>query len=599
MVLRPDYRITSIDMLHSPPHHHLEQRSRQADSGLLGVTLYFLWALTMGGLGALLLTRLALAQASPAQSTTLTLTINSSQDGPILADDYLTLREAIAITNGTLSPDRLSQAEQDQLTATSEPTMAYRLVFDLPSDQTTIYLQQELPPLASPDLVLDGTSQPGYGAVWADEAADETVDETTLAPPTPIVSLTPAPGVEIGRGLTITADGVTVRGLRLYGFTSRPGTAATLPADIFISQPLSSSDVSLQNSDDPPQGVVIEANWLGVDPTMAQMPGCDAAVARSDRPATRSAFGVSVFNGVGTVIRHNWIAHHDGSGIITSVRAEQLQVNSNLISHNGLAGMPDAIRLEGRIHQSQVVNNQICSNGGSGIFLFKPEGDVLIQGNQIEANGQRFRRAAVYLMGDDHQVTDNQIVQQPGPGVVVAAYPASRRNQIQGNRFADLDGLSIDLIAQSNVGVEDYQRGDGPNPRRNSPNRRLDTGNGAVDAPRWLSSEFFVLNGVVHLDGEADAGATVEIYRVQSQGYYGPLSESLGMVPTDDQGRFSFSTADLMPGEQVSAIATDPRYGTSEPARNAAICALGPSAPAAPAGICPVGVENDRHEAAP
>jgi len=74
-------------------------------------------------------------------------------------------------------------------------------------------------------------------------------------------------------------------------------------------------------------------------------------------------------------------------------------------------------------------------------------------------------------MGNDHQVIDNQISNQTGPGVVVAAYPESRRNRIQGNQFQAIAGLSIDLVTQANVRSLDYQQGDGPNPPRNSPNR--------------------------------------------------------------------------------------------------------------------------------
>jgi hypothetical protein len=110
----------------------------------------------------------------------------------------------------------------------------------------------------------------------------------------------------------------------------------------------------------------------------------------------------------------------------------------------------------------------ICGNDGSGVYLFKPEGSAQINDNQITYNGRRFRRAGVYLMGDDHQVNNNQISNQTGPGVVVAAYPKSDRNIILGNRFNNLEGLSIDLVAQENVNVQAYQRGDGPNPLRNS-----------------------------------------------------------------------------------------------------------------------------------
>jgi outer membrane protein OmpA-like peptidoglycan-associated protein len=530
---------------------------------------------------------LALSTRTTAQPiNSVTVVVNSNQDGPTQSDDALTLREAIEIVNGQLSVDRLSTAEK-ALVKPLAPNTPARIEFNLPPDQTTIRLNQLLPPLASPGLVVDGTTQPGYDATRSATAE--------IAIPIPVVSITPATDREVLRGLTIVADGVTVRGLSLYGFGKLGGaTLNTPPADIFIDQGLPPPDVTTRppttsfdlrspefnpgsvvsnqfanylKSQAPPKNVVVELNWLGLPP--------DEKV-----PNQLSAFGVYAFNGSGT-IRRNRIANHEGSGIITSVQAKDLLVTENIIVGNGIAGMPDAIRLEGNIDKSQITGNLICGNDGSGVYLFKPQGSTQIRNNQITYNGRRLRRAAIYLMGDAHQVTDNQIRYQSGPGVVVTAYPQndvqqgreSSGNIIENNRFARLEGLSIDLNTQQNVGPTDFQRGDGPNPPRNSPNRREETGNSAINTPQFLSSEFFVLGSEVKLFGKADPGSTVEIYRVQEQGAipYGPLSEPLTSATTDEKGQFSVTVNNLQPGDQVSAIATHPQYGTSEPALNARV----------------------------
>jgi outer membrane protein OmpA-like peptidoglycan-associated protein len=255
------------------------------------------------------------------------------------------------------------------------------------------------------------------------------------------------------------------------------------------------------------------------------------------------------------------------------VQAKNLLVTENIVVGNGIAGMPDAIRLEGAIDNSQISGNLICGNDGGGVYLFKPEGAVQIRDNQITFNGRRLRRAAVYLMGDNHQVINNQIRNQTGPGVVVTSYPKSTRDIIERNRFAGLEGLSIDLNTQQNVDPIDFQRGDGPNPPRNSPNRRQDTGNSAINAPQFTTREFVVLGSQVKLFGKADPGSTVEIYRVTENTPipYGPLSEPLTSVATDEQGQFSVTLNTLQPGDKVSAIATHPQYGTSEPALNAIV----------------------------
>lgn len=487
--------------------------------------------------------------------------VNSNQDGAIAPDTSLTLREAIEIVNGTLPLNKLSQAETELVRSLAGNAQS-KIEFNLRPGQTTIQLTDILPPLASPGLVIDGTTQPGYKPTKSATAE--------IAIPFPVVAITPASGREVFRGLTVVADRITIRGLSLYGFTSRPGATVGLPpADIFIAQPSDSNlqppnyNFPLDKNNIPPKDILIEQNWLGITPD-------------EKMPSTTSAFGVSVFDSLGTTIRRNRIANHDGSGIITSVRAENLQVQENIIVGNGIAGMPDAIRLEGLINRSQISSNLICGNDGSGVYLFKPDGSVQIQDNNIKFNGRRLRRAAIYLMGNDHQVTDNQISHQTGPGVVVTSYPKSDRNKIQGNRFAGLEGLSIDLNTQQNVGVEDYQRGDGVNPPRNSHNRRKDTGNSAINAPQFLSREFLNIDNKVRIDGIADRGSLVEIYRIEenTSDDYGPLNQPLATVPTNAKGRFTLSVTNLAAGTRLSAIATHPKYGTSEPAFNAVVSSV-------------------------
>ena len=497
-----------------------------------------------------------IAQSNLQQFAKYRVVVNSNQDGIVQPDENLTLREAIEIVNGTLPINQLNEVEKSQVSPLSQDTPS-QINFNLPPSKTTIRLVELLPPLASPGLVVDGTTQSGYNPMRF------TKEEIPI--PTPVVEITSAQEVEVLRGLTIVADGVTIRGLSLYGFTGKFDTTATIPpGDIFID---TNTDVSRQlnnkqeteNSISPiphsPKNIVIEDNWIGV-------PSQNLGSGKT------SGFGVSVFNSEGTTIRRNWIANHNGSGVITSVEAQNLQVEHNVISGNGNGGMPDAIRLEGNIDNTQIYSNLIEGNGGGAVFLFKPEGAVTIQNNQIQNNGTRLRRAAIYLMGKDHQVIDNQISKQHGPGVLVAAYPQSDRNIIQNNRFSGLEGLSIDLITREHTDARDYQLGDGQNPPRNSANRRQDTGNGAINTPQFLSPEFLILNGKVNIDGMADAGSQVDIYKVTGQT---DLSEEIATVTTDEKGLFSLSLSNLEPGARISAIATDPKYGTSEAAASAVV----------------------------
>ncbi|KAF3890885.1 OmpA family protein [Tolypothrix bouteillei VB521301] len=512
-------------------------------------------------------------------SPSLRIVVNSNQDGDIKADDQLTLREAIELANGTLSTERLSSAEKAQIQPATDG--GSRIEFNLPAGATAIQLQKQLPDLAAAGLVIDGTTQPGYDASGSATAE--------IAIPIPVVAISPAPEREIFRGLTVVADGITIRGLNLYGFTAspikqqlgnlliydgkpKPATLTTPPGDIVISHPLPPPNTSQQQppNDDfpfyeknvPPKNVVIENNWLGL--TLDEK-----------LPESTSAFGVYVFNSQGATIRRNRIYYHEGSAIITSVRGENTVVTENIIVGNGLAGMPDALRFEGVVNKSKIVGNLICANDGAGVYLFKPEGDVQIQNNRITYNGRRLRRAAVYLMGSNHQVTGNEIDYQTGPGVVVSAFPNTQGNIIQNNKFAALEGLSIDLNTQGNLDVSDFQRGDGPNPRRNSSNRRLDTGNAAINAPEFATRTFVPTGNSVTLQGKADPGSEVTIYRLSDyqtgkealyEPGYGALREPLGNAQVDEKGKFSIAIENLQNGEIVSAIATNPKYGTSEPA---------------------------------
>jgi outer membrane protein OmpA-like peptidoglycan-associated protein len=493
-----------------------------------------------------------------APSEYLQLTVNSNLD-EIRPDRFLTLREAIAIVNGSLPLDRLSPAER-QLVRTSVDR--HQIQFKLTADRSRIVLNTELPAIVTPKVKIDGGKSTTFSTIQ------------NLSFDRPAVEITPAPGSQINRGLSLMADDLTVTGLSIYGF--QVGNAAAtqnIPgADIFIS---ASNYPNLDNRP-APQRITIEHNWLGLQ--------ADRSI-----PDRTSDFGVYVFNSEGTTIRHNAIAHHSASGIISQVSANNLLVTDNAIFANGTNGMPDAIRLEGNLANNQIQGNLICGNDGSGVFVFKPaSGSVNITNNQIQSNGRRLRRAAIHLMGEDHQVSDNSIEFQNGSGVSVTAFPhnntvSSLRNLITNNRFQKIEGLSIDLIADRNEGVEDFQTGDGINPPRNSENRRIDTANGAINAPRFLAREFYLINDRVNLDGVADPGTEVEIYQVNpDDNNHGPLSKLLTKVTANNLGQFQATLQNLAPGSSLSAIASDRRYGTSEPAENILVVQPGLAAIATP-----------------
>jgi hypothetical protein len=485
------------------------------------------------------------------------LTVNSNGDEN-QRDDRLTLREAIAIGNGSLRISDLTAAETSHL---SPETLAIlRIEFDLPPQQRTIELRQPLPPIVRPGVIIDG-----------------------LISDRPSIKITPAANAVILRGLTIMADDVTIRGLHLYGFRPKESSLGSTPsAGIFITGHLperfgawvpeqaldpfiSNEPVDLETVNFP-RNISISDNWLG----------------KTD--AAQSTFGIWIFNGETIAIERNQIMGHQGSGILSSINAVNVQIQHNRIANNGQSGMPDGIRLQGNITGTIIANNQITGNGGAAIFLFKPTGAVQIRSNEIDSNGQRGSHPGVHLMGRGHEVIDNQISHQNGAGVVVSANPKSDRNRIQGNQFTNLQGLSIDLNThwgRHSIAPHPYY-GDGPNPPRKTSGQRADIGNSGIDAPQFLASEFLIItrDSGVNIDGIAEPDSMVEIYRVEclepsnAVSLRGPLSEPLAIVQTDRTGRFRFHSNHLKPGDIISATATHPDTGTSEPARNAAIGAI-------------------------
>jgi outer membrane protein OmpA-like peptidoglycan-associated protein len=267
-----------------------------------------------------------------------------------------------------------------------------------------------------------------------------------------------------------------------------------------------------------------------------------------------------------------------------------MRIQDNIIVGNGLTGMPHAIYLEGLLEKGAITNNLLCGNDGSAVYLFKSEGSIKINSNQIKFNGRRVPSAAVYLMGNDHQVTGNQISWQTGTGVTIAAYPQSDRNLLENNQFSNLEGLSIDLNTRDHTNKPFFNLGDGANPPRDSGNRKRDTANRGIDAPQFLSKDFYLINGKVNIDGVAEPGAKITLYHVESgitrpiaeqsplanqSKNYGPLSSPLSYFQepeiADSEGKFSFTLSHPQPGTIISAIASHPDYGTSEPALNAVI----------------------------
>jgi Periplasmic copper-binding protein (NosD) len=504
--------------------------------------------------------------------------VNSNQD-IVARDSVLTLREAILIVNGQLKIEDLSDLEKTMVFRSLMSDENYkshaisRIDFQLRTDQTTIRLRSVLPNITRTGLVIDGTNQFNV----ANSVAGFTVTATESGSPAeaPTIAIIPDEKLltaklenqdkndpfrhDLNRGLTITSSGVTVKNLAIAGFTTQHRSTATEPpADIFITAvPNLNARLETLETDRVPQDITIENNWLGRLPQGPQTP-------------MKSAFGVYIFNGNQVTIRGNTIADHDGSGVITSIQSHGFRIHNNLVEKNGFAGMPDALRIEGDIAGGEIYKNQIQNNAGSGVYVFNPKGSAKIYQNQIQNNSQRYQRGAIYLTGINHDVRDNQITQQSGAGIVVSAYPASYGNQILNNQFTSIQGLPIDLVSQINTNPVDYQNGDGTNIKTDSRERGEKTGNAGINAPTFLSNEFYIseLDGSVELSGTTLPNADLEIYKLSDTSAMtvnGVNSATrIATIKSGADDRFSIKLMELKPGDRLVATVSTTNFGTSE-----------------------------------
>ena len=505
------------------------------------------------------------ANAAP-PAETLRVVVNSNQD-TAARDNVITLREAIALINGDLKLSDLTETERRQVSRPVSSNEQYknrpvsRIEFQLPTEQTTIRLQQLLPAIVQSGVVVDGRNTVNVSNSIPGFSVTANTDESDATTANPTIALTADNGKAIARGLTLSANGITVKNLSIAGFTSQhPSTATEPPADIFIAA-VQNQDIRLETleTDLVPQDITIVNNWLGRLP--------------QGKPEMRSAFGVSIFNGNAVTVKGNTIADHDGSGIITSIQAQRFSIQGNTIEKNGFAGMPDALRIEGDIAGGEIFGNTIQNNAGSGLYLFNPKGAIKIYQNRIIGNSQRYIRAAIFVTGQQHQIFDNQISQQSGAGVVVAAYPASYGNKILNNQFTDIKGLPIDLVSQINTNPNDYQNGDGINRVTDSRERGEKTGNGGINSPTLLSNELFLspIDRTVEFSGTTLPNADVDIYKIPANCDLTTSSMNsavkIGSVRSDAQDKFSVLLKDLKPGDRLAATVTTTNFGTSEMTR--------------------------------
>ena len=511
-----------------------------------------------------LLAAASLALASPASAATITVT-STADSGPG------TLHQALIDSNESVG-------------------VLDTIAFGIPGAGIhTIVVSTDLPTATDP-VIIDGATQPGYAG-------------------SPLIELTESTPTQ---GLRISAGNSVVRGLAIFEFgvqltlISNGGNAveacyiginatATVTSSGLGIQIQGSPDTTIGTSDGSAGNVI-----SGLTSTGIQLVGSDNTLIRGNiigmdptgTVALGNNIGISVVNsdnvdiggtvtGLGNVISGN-----TGFGITVTGSANTL-IAGNLIGTDvtGTQAIPnnfgiDANNLTGTITigTPAAAARNIISGNNNGLFLNNGVTDAIVQNNYFgtDITGTLPVPNNLAILLNTAQTTDvviggpnpgegNIIAFNEGAGNVHGIWSFGKRVTVRGNRIHDNEGLGFD---NDPIGVNANDPGD------------VDTGaNDGQNFPIVTSVEVLSLGEGIGtrvvgvLRSEASTQYTLDFYGstgctprpqdfLEGETYLG-----FGQVTTDGSGVGNFDvtlSAEIAPGDFVSATATDPEGNTSE-----------------------------------
>ena len=445
------------------------------------------------------------------------------------ADGRISLREAILATNNTAGTDTI--------------------VFNIAGvGPRTINVLSALPAITG-TVILDATTQPGFVG-------------------TPLIELN-GTGAGAGvDGLTLSANGNTIRGLIINRF--------------------SNNGIQIDSSNN-----LIVGNWIGLDNTGTLDLG-NAADGITISANNNTIGGV-------TAADRNVLSGNNDEGVDVDAGFTGVLIQGNYIGTNaaGTAAVPNAdvgdpdsggARLDGdgTVFQGNLVSGNLNWGvyvGGAGNALYGNLIGTNAAGTAAIANSGSGIR--IVGGGDNHIIggiiagQGNTIAYNTGNGIQIEN-AGSTGNSILGNSIFTNTGLGIDL---ANNGVTANDAGDG------------DAGaNSLMNFP--VIYGVVIVGGNVTITGEARPGATVEFFESpdaagvngEGQTFIGRGTVSGSTAGTVDatarQFSFTFAVGTLVIGDRVTAAATDPTNNTSEFCLN--VAAVANSAPVLDATRSPV-----------
>lgn len=409
-----------------------------------------------------------------------------------------------------------------------------------------IIVTDPLPAITGDDTTIDGTTYGPTGAVLdpnpgALSSPAASIGVSGLAAPStarPDLVLT---GNGVGVGLAVNgAEDVTIRKLGLLGFS----TVA----------------VALTDSED----ALVEDNVIGA----AADPGS----------GFRNGIGIEITDGEEGTIDGNTIANNGSVGINVPTGADEWTITGNDINGNGIEnGWADQVRLVGG-DDFTIAGNHIRNGYQIGIEIRVAVRSVSVDNNTIEGNGAGGNELAgirnINELAQAMTVSGNVITGNAGPGVLIsrdgASVGAPSLMTITGNRFGGNGGLAIDLTTSEAGRIA----GDGPNPLSGNGCGTGTEANAGVDRP--VLSAAAAPGPYLRVTGTGCPGTTVEFYTALADATdtfatiaYGEPITSLGTAVVAGDGTIdAFLAAGPVPGDSITALATDGAGNTSEPAAN-------------------------------
>ena len=353
----------------------------------------------------------------------------------------------------------------------------------------TISLNSALPAITSAGLLLDGTTQttnigntnPGTLGAGGTVGVDGLPLPVVNRPEILIVD-----GNNVGIGLNIQANNVTIRGIAIYGFGATPDSDTN--ANIRI------GNVS---------GVIIEQNVIGTTATSFTDPGAATRTGGDD---------VRAVGGDNGTLRNNLIGFNGGKGFGGTTTSTGWLVTGNEIRRTGLGtGTWDCISLINASGSITIRGNLLTQSNAMGFDSINSNGSNILENNTISENGQvgaAAQTAGVRLYGAANRMDRNIVRDNFGAGVLVASTATTStltRNSFF-NNGAPSGQIGIDLLRAA----DNADRGTAPFVTINDNGDGDAGGNALLNFP--VLSSALLGGGQIVLRGFARPGSLIELF---------------------------------------------------------------------------------------